>query len=83
MIYDQLYPYLEKIFSKFLRRFRKSFTAQRCFDIIDWKIEEISKSSITGLSKAFDSIDHEFLLAKLYAYSVDKNSLYFIHFYLS
>ena len=38
---------------------------------------------LTDLSNTFDCIDHELLLAKPYAYGVDKNSLYFIHPYLS
>ena len=37
----------------------------------------------TDISKALNWIDNELLLAKLYAYGVDKtNSLYIIHFYL-
>ena len=41
--------------------------------------------SLTELCNAlFDFIDdHKFLLDKFYAYVVDKNSLYFIHSYLS
>ena len=34
------------------------------------------------LSKAFDCIDHELLIAKLYVYCFDKNSLYFINSYM-
>ena len=37
---------------------------------------------LTDLPKAFDCIDHELLIAKLYAYGLDKNSLYFINSYL-
>ena len=37
---------------------------------------------LTDLSEAFDSIDHELLIAKLYAYGFNKNSLYFINSYL-
>ena len=37
---------------------------------------------LTDLSKAFDCIDHELLIAKLYVYGFDKNSLYFIKSYL-
>ena len=37
---------------------------------------------LTALSKAFDCIDHELLIAKLCAYGLDKNSLYFINSYL-
>ena len=37
---------------------------------------------LTDLSKAFHCIDHELLVAKLYAYGFDKNYLYFIDSYL-
>ena len=37
---------------------------------------------LTDLSKAFDCIDHELLIAKLYSCGFDKNSLYFINSYL-
>ena len=34
---------------------------------------------LMNISKAFGYIDHQLLIAKLYAYGFDKNSLYFIH----
>ena len=37
---------------------------------------------LTDLSKAFDCIDQEFLIAKFHAYGFDINSLEFIHSYL-
>ena len=38
---------------------------------------------LTNLSKAFDCIDHELLIAKLNAYEFDNSSLTFIYSYLS
>ena len=38
---------------------------------------------LTDLSKAFDCIDHELLIAKLYAYGFDNSSLTFLYSYLS
>ena len=39
-------------------------------------------SIITDLSKAFDTINHELLVAKLHAYGFDRQSLLFIRNYL-
>ena len=36
---------------------------------------------LTDLSKAFDCIDHELLIAKLYAYGFDNDALKFIYSY--
>ena len=35
------------------------------------------------LSKAFDTINHELLIAKLYAYGLSKDALKLIHSYMS
>ena len=38
---------------------------------------------LTDLSKAFDCIDHNFLIAKLDAYGFEKQSIDFLHSYLT
>ena len=43
----------------------------------------IAVSILTDLSKAFDCLNHNLLIAKLIEYGLDKNSLKFIHSYLS
>ena len=73
-----MYPYFDKLFSKFQCGFRKSFNAQHCLITMT----EVDGALPTDLSKTFDCIDHELLRAKLYAYCFDKKSLSFIHSYL-
>ena len=83
-----MYPYFDKLFSKFQCGFRKGFNAQHSLITM---IEKWRRSAhgggqthvlLTDLSKAFDCIGHEFLIAKLYAYGFDKNPLSFINSYL-
>ena len=45
--------------------------------------KRIFAAVLANLSKAFDCISHELLLAKLHAYGFDKISLTFMHAYLS
>ena len=86
---DQLYPYFNKIFSKFQCGFRKGFNSQQCLlsMIEKWRRSLDSGGHagafLTDLSKAFDCINHELLIAKLHAYGLDHGSLSFIHSYLS
>ena len=83
-----MYPYFDKLFSKFQCGFRKGFNAQHCLITM---IEKWRRSVdggghagalLSDLSKTFDCIDHELLIAKLYADGFDKNPLYFINSYL-
>ena len=83
-----MYPYFDEHFSKFQCGFRKGFNAQHCLITM---IEKWQRSVdgggqagalLTDLSNAFDFIDHELLIAKLYPYGFDKNSFYFINSYL-
>ena len=65
----------------------KGFNAQHCLiTMIKWRssVDGGGQASAlrTDLSKAFDCIDHELPIAKLYAYGFDKNSLYFINSFL-
>lgn len=89
-IYDQLYPYFDKT-SKFQRGFCKDLSVKQFLISMTekWK-KSLDSGGYSGVSLTelcntlFDFIDdHKFLLDKFYAYVVDKNSLYFIHSYLS
>ena len=86
---NQICPYQNNFFSKYQCGFRKGFNAQHCLILM---IEKWCQSLDSGgqaaavstdLSKAFDCIDHELLIAKLNAYRFDNSSLTFIYSYLS
>ena len=88
LMYDQMYKYFDQIFSKFQCGFRKGFSTQNCllYMIENWKESldqgglKILRSLLTYpyLSKAFDCISHDFLIAKLQAYGFDNDFLLFI-----
>ena len=67
---------------------RKGFNPQHCLItmIEKWRrtVDRGGQAGalLTDLSKTFEGIDHELIIAKLYAYEFDKNSLYFINSHL-
>ena len=85
---NQMYPYLNQIFSKYQCGFRKGYNAQPCLMamIEKWRkfldIGGHAGALLTDLSKAVDCIDHEILIAKLHAYGFDNEALKFIYSYL-
>ena len=79
----------DKILSKYQWGFRKGFNSQHCLATMleKWR-ETIDKGDCFGallsdLSKAFDCILYDSLIAKLHAYGVDMNSLRFLYSYLN
>ena len=88
-IYDQIQLFFDSLLSKYLCEFRRGHNAQHSLISL---IEKWRKSVdnggafgalLTDLSKAFDCLPHELLIAKLDAYGFDKSSLKLIHSYLS
>ena len=76
-LYNQLYDYFDKnIFSKYQCGFRKSFSTQHALLVMleKMKITRDRKgfcaAILTDLSKAFDCICHDLLIAKLNAYGL-------------
>ena len=86
---NQLLKFLEKSFSKLLCGFRKGHSTQHTLlnMLRNWQ-NCIAKSGKVGallidLSKAFDCLPHDLLLAKLGAYGIGENSLKLLRHYLS
>lgn len=88
-LYKQIEAFFQPIFNKQQCGFRRGFSTQQCLIAM---IEKCKKSLdnkgsyaalLTDLSKAFDCINHDLLIAKLHAYGFDKDALRLIHSYLT
>ena len=88
-IYNQISLYFNDILSKYQCGFRKGFNAQYCLMVMieKWKKALDQGGScgalLTDLSKAFDCLLHDLLIAKLHAYGFSRKSLKLIYDYLS
>ena len=85
----QICTFVEKYLSPYLCGYRKGYNGQYALltMIENWK-KSLDNHGLAGgvlmdLSKAFDTINHELLIAKLYAYGFDKNALRLIFDYLT
>ena len=84
----QIFVYLDTTLSVFIGAYRKAYGTQHVLIRLleDWKTK-LDNNYIVGavlmdLSKAFDCIPHDLLIAKLNAYGVDENALVLIYSYL-
>ena len=81
--------FISKYLSKHLCGYRKGFNAQHALISLleKWKSTLDSKgyagAVLMDLSKAFDCINHELLLAKLYAYGFSKDAVNMVKSYLN
>ena len=88
-IYKQLSNFFENLFSKYQCGFRKGLNAQHCLIKLIEKWRECIDQGLefgillTDLSKAFDCLPHDLLIAKLNAYGVDISALNFLFDYLT
>ena len=88
-MFKQISEFFEIIFSKSQCGFRKGHSTQQCLLAMleKWKRSVDSGKAfgalLTDLSKAFDCLDHELLIAKLNAYGFSLPALRLIHDYLS
>ena len=85
----QMKGYIEKHLSPYLCGYRKGFNAQYALIsmIEKWKTSLDKNNGLAGatfmdLSKAFDTINHELLIAKLEAYGFSKEALQLVLDYL-
>ena len=88
-MFKQISEFFENIFSKNQCGFRKGHSTQQCLLAMleKWK-RSVDNGKAFGallkdLSKGFDCLDHELLIAKLSAYGYSLPALKLIHDYLS
>ena len=89
VIYKQLNSFFETKLSALLCGFRSKYSTQHALSnlLFDWQ-SCLDKSGVVGtilmdLSKAFDCLPHDLLLAKMHAYGVEHQSLKLIKSYLT
>ena len=70
-MHDQISHYIDNHLTAYLYGFRKFYSTQHCLSIMleRWKKalgnSKIASALLTDLSKAFDSLNHDLLKAKL------------------
>ena len=90
ILQNQIKTYVEKHLSPFLCGYRKGYNTQYALTAMIEKWKEhldkkggIARAIMMDLSKAFDTLNHELLIAKLEAYGFDKSALVILLSYLS
>ena len=87
--FKQMSEFFEPILLKYQCGFRKGFSAQHCLLAMleKWKSAVDNKKTfdalLTDLSKTFDCISHDLLIAKLNAYGFSLPALRFVQSYLT
>ena len=89
LMLKQIKPFMERFLSKWLCGYRKGYNAQYALTAMIERLKKcLDKRGIYGavlmdLSKAFDTINHELLIAKLDAYGFSVSALQIVLSYLS
>ena len=89
-MYDRLTDYFGKLLSKYQCEFRKGFSTQHCLLATIEKLRKnldsgkggASVALLTALSKAFDCLPHDLLIAKLHADGIREGYLNLLFSYL-
>ena len=87
--FEQINDHMQSKFSEHLTGFRKNHSTRNALLVMikKWKTILNKKLNVGALfkdlSKAFDTLDHSLLLAKLNEYGFDNNSLSFVRSYLT
>ena len=85
---EKIVPHVNKILSKFISAYRKKHSCNHVLIRLleEWKKHLDDKNFVGAvlmdLSKAFDCIPHDLLIAKMHAYGFDFNTLVFFYSYL-
>ena len=89
LMQDQILEHIDCQLSPYLCGYRKGYSTQRALIrlIEKWKTSLDNKgfaaAILMDLSKAFDTIDHDLLIAKLHAYGFSRSALKLVKNYLS
>ena len=89
LMLKQIKPFMERFLSKWLCGYRKGYNAQYALTAMIERLKKcLDKRGIYGavlmdLSKAFETINHELLIAKLDAYGFSVSALQIVLSYLS
>ena len=88
VIKNQLVSYFDKYLSPFISAYRKNYSTQQVLIRLleEWR-EKLDENFIVGavlmdLSKAFDCIPHDLIIAKLAAYGIETETLRLIYSHL-
>ena len=88
-MFQQFSKFMKPLLSKYQCGFRKGYNTQYCLSAMleKWKSSVDKRSSfgalLTDLSKAFDCLSHQLLIAKLHAYGFSLNAPRLVHSYLT